>query len=66
MTLRGELAAYADLIHPWRDGHSSERVLSAARDFVAGRFGQLGRKPANLWRRLQMRSRLRSFGSASA
>jgi len=64
--LRRELTAYADLIHPWRDGHSSERVLGAAQDFLAGRFGQLGRKPANLWRRLQMRSRLRSFGSASA
>jgi CDP-glycerol glycerophosphotransferase (TagB/SpsB family) len=64
--LRGELAAYADLIHPWRDGHSSERVMGAARDFLAGRFGQLGRKPTNLWRRLQMRSRLRNFGSVSA
>ncbi len=38
-TLRQELAAYADLIHPWRDGHSSERVLTAARDFMAGQFG---------------------------
>jgi hypothetical protein len=60
--LRHELASYADLIHPWRDGHSSERVLTAARDFVAGRFGDLARKPVNLWRRLQMRARLREFG----
>ncbi|HKE49106.1 MAG TPA: CDP-glycerol glycerophosphotransferase family protein [Rhodanobacteraceae bacterium] len=64
--LRAELAAYGDLIHPWRDGRSSERVLGAARDFVAGRFGELARKPANVWRRLQMRSRLRKFGSQSA
>lgn len=64
--LRGELAAYADLIHPWRDGRSSERVLAATRDFVAGRFGELAPKPANVWRRLQMRSKLRKFGSASA
>jgi len=64
--LRGELAAYADLIHPWRDGRSSERVLGATRDFVAGRFGELAPKPANVWRRLQMRSKLRKFGSASA
>ncbi len=62
--LRQELAAYADLIHPWRDGHSSERVLAAARDFVGGRFGGLARKPMNLWRRLQMRARLRRFGEA--
>jgi hypothetical protein len=62
--LRQELASYADLIHPWRDGHSSERVLTAARDFVSGRFGDLARKPMNLWRRMQMRARLREFGGA--
>ena len=64
--LKAEIAAYADLIHPWRDGHSSERVLGAARDFVAGRFGELARKPVNLWRRLQMRSKLSRFGTAGA
>ena len=63
--LRAELAAYADLIHPWRDGRSSERVLGAARDFLGGRYGELARKPVNVWRRLQIRSRLRKFGSAS-
>src|SRR4051812_46526120 len=63
--LRNELASYGDLIHPWRDGRSSERVLGAARDFLGGRFGDLTRKPANVWRRLQIRSRLRKFGSAS-
>ena len=62
--LRTELASYADLIHPWRDGHSSERVLGAAKDFLAGGFGDLTRKPVNLWRRLQMRAKLRSFGEA--
>jgi CDP-glycerol glycerophosphotransferase (TagB/SpsB family) len=62
-TLRAELAAYADLIHPWRDGRSSERVLGATRDFLAGRFGPLRRKPVNFWRRLQMRSRLRRFSA---
>ena len=63
--LRAELAAYADLIHPWRDGRSSERVLGATGDFLAGRFGELAPKPANVWRRLQIRSRLRKFGSAT-
>jgi len=61
-TLRTELATYADLIHPWRDGRSSERVLGAAQDFLGGRFGDLSRKPVNLWRRLQMRAKLRNFG----
>jgi CDP-glycerol glycerophosphotransferase (TagB/SpsB family) len=61
--LRAELAAYADLIHPWRDGHSSQRVLTAAQDFAGGKFGNLARKPVNLWRRLQMRTKLRHFGA---
>jgi hypothetical protein len=64
--LRAELAAYANEIHPFRDGHSSERVIAAANDFVAGKFGALAKKPANWWRRVQMRSRLRDFGSGSA
>jgi hypothetical protein len=61
--LRNELASYGDLIHPWRDGHSSERVLGAAKEFLAGGFGDLARKPVNLWRRLQMRAKLRNFGA---
>jgi len=64
--LRAELAAYADAIHPWRDGRSSERVLAATLEFLAGRFGPLAPKPTNVLRRLQMRSRLRRFGSAPA
>jgi len=64
--LRRELDLYAEAIHPSRDGRSSERVLQATEDFLAGHFGPLARKPANLWRRLQMRSRLRNFGSVSA
>lgn len=65
-SLRAELLAYANFIHPWRDGRSSERVIAAARDFVSGRFGSLTPKPVNLWRRLQMRLRLRAFGNAGA
>jgi len=63
--LRSELDLYAESIHPWRDGCSSERVLTATGDFLAGRFGPLARKPANFWRRLQMRTRLRNFGTVS-
>lgn len=49
---------YADRIHPYRDGRSSERVLEATtRAIGQGRAG-LGRKPLNLWRRLQARKRL--------
>ena len=59
--LRAELAANADAIHPWHDGRSSERVLDAVDALLAGRLGGLARKPANLWRKVQIRSRLAHF-----
>lgn len=59
--LRAELAAYADAIHPWRDGQSSDRVLDAVADLESGRLGALARKPANLWRKWQIRSHLKHF-----
>ena len=34
--LMREIRAYADSIHPWRDGRSSERVLDAVDQFIAG------------------------------
>lgn len=53
---------YANLIHPHRDGKSSERVLAATdRAIQAGRTG-LRRKPLNLWRRMQARKRLGYWG----
>jgi CDP-glycerol glycerophosphotransferase (TagB/SpsB family) len=60
-TLTAALAAYADAIHPWHDGCSSGRVLAAVEDLLAGRLGPLTSKPANLWRKLQIRSQLRHF-----
>ena len=49
---------YAQRIHPYRDGRSSERVLAATDAAIgAGRAG-LRRKPWNLWRRLQARRRM--------
>lgn len=59
--LESELAAYADAIHPRRDGRSSERVLDAVADLADGQLGALARKPANLWRKWQIRARLRRF-----
>lgn len=59
--LHDALRTHAEAIHPWRDGHSSERVLDAARRFAAGGYGPLARKPRNLWRRLQARRDLRDL-----
>ncbi|HYW03248.1 MAG TPA: CDP-glycerol glycerophosphotransferase family protein [Gammaproteobacteria bacterium] len=50
--------AYADHIHPYRDGRSSERVLDAVEDALTRGRNGLSRKPLNLWRRVQARQRL--------
>ncbi|WP_123770414.1 CDP-glycerol glycerophosphotransferase family protein [Vulcaniibacterium tengchongense] len=61
--LRAALAAYADAIHPYRDGRSSERVLAATEALLRGELGRLRRKPpAALWRGLQIRRELGYWG----
>ena len=55
--------AYADAIHPWRDGRASERVLAATEALLAGELGTLRRKPlAGWWRGLQLRRELGYWG----
>ena len=56
------IAAYADGIHPWRDGQSSQRVIAATEDLLAGRLGALKSKPANWFRRLQIRKEMGYWG----
>lgn len=61
-SVRQAIAEYAQNIHPYRDGRSSERVLDAARSMIEqGRAG-LKRKPLNLGRRLQARAKLGYWG----
>ena len=61
--LRDSLAAYADTIHPSRDGRASERVLAATDALLKGELGKLRRKPFGTWfRRLQIRRELGYFG----
>jgi hypothetical protein len=57
--LQEAIRRYADAIHPYRDGRSSERVVQATD--AAVRLGSAGlrRKPWNLWRKLQARQRLK-------
>ncbi len=63
--LRRALAEYADAIHPYRDGRSSERVIAATERFVAGELGALRRKPLGAtWRALQIRRELGYWGPA--
>ncbi|MET0131822.1 MAG: CDP-glycerol glycerophosphotransferase family protein [Stenotrophomonas chelatiphaga] len=63
--LLAEIHRYAATIHPYRDGLSSERVISATEDFLAGEMGPLKRKPFGAWTRgLQIRRDLGYWGPA--
>jgi CDP-glycerol glycerophosphotransferase (TagB/SpsB family) len=62
--LMREIRAYADSIHPWRDGRSSERVLDAVDQFIAGGARNPQRKPRNWWRKLKIRKRIGYWGPA--
>ncbi|XPB98203.1 CDP-glycerol glycerophosphotransferase, partial [Stenotrophomonas maltophilia] len=58
-----EIVRYADAIHPYRDGLSSERVIAATEDFLSGEMGALRRKPLGSWvRDLQIRRDLGYWG----
>ena len=56
--LMREIVSFAEAIHPYRDGRSSERVLEATHRLLDGSLGRLKRKPLNLWRRIRLRRRL--------
>lgn len=58
------IADYANSIHPYRDGRSSERVLEAIDAFIAAGAANRRPKPRNLWRKLKMRRRIGYWGRA--
>jgi CDP-glycerol glycerophosphotransferase (TagB/SpsB family) len=62
--LMREIREYADSIHPYRDGRSSERVLDAVDEFVASGARNPRRKPRNWWRKLKIRKRIGYWGPA--
>ena len=62
-SLRAAIAAYADAIHPWRDGRSSERVIDATEALLVRGLDSLARKPLGAWwRALQIRRELGYWG----
>lgn len=62
--LMREIRAYADSIHPYRDGRSSERVLDAVDDFIAAGARNPKAKPGNWWRKIKIRRRIGYWGPA--
>jgi CDP-glycerol glycerophosphotransferase (TagB/SpsB family) len=55
---------YADSIHPYRDGRSSERVLDAVDEFIAAGGRNPKPLPRNWWRKLKLRKRIGYWGPA--
>ena len=49
------IKTFGDAIHPYHDGHSSERVLDAIDAFVAAGGRNRKSKPLNFWRKLKLR-----------
>jgi CDP-glycerol glycerophosphotransferase (TagB/SpsB family) len=62
--LMDAIRQYADSIHPYRDGRSSERVLDAVDEFIAAGARNARPKPRNWWRKLKIRRRIRYWGRA--
>ncbi|RAP56870.1 CDP-glycerol glycerophosphotransferase family protein [Oleiagrimonas sp. MCCC 1A03011] len=50
---------YAQAMHPYHDGRSSERILDAVEDMLRNGYGELKRKPLSPLRRLKYRRALR-------
>ncbi len=57
------IKAFGDAIHPYHDGHSSERVLDAIDAFIAAGGRNRKSKPLNFWRKLQVAAPHRLLGS---
>jgi len=47
--------------HPYKDGHSSQRVVNACVNFLRKDKSYLKSKPLNLWRKLQIRAKYKFF-----
>ncbi len=62
--LMAAIREFADQLHPYRDGRSSERILDAIDVFVAQGARNRRRKPLNLWRKLKIRRRIGYWGPA--
>jgi CDP-glycerol glycerophosphotransferase (TagB/SpsB family) len=58
------IKTFSDAIHPYRDGHSSERVLDAIDAFIAAGGRNRRSKPLNFWRKLKLRRRIGYWGPA--
>jgi CDP-glycerol glycerophosphotransferase (TagB/SpsB family) len=59
--LISKIQEYANELHPYRDGKSSERVLDAVDWFIEEGHKNLKRKPINLIRKIKIRKKLKYY-----
>lgn len=59
--LLGKIEQHCQQIHPYQDGLSSERVITAIDDLIERGTSHLKAKPLNLIRRLKMRKKLKYY-----
>ena len=59
--LMAKIANYQRETHPYQDGKSSERVLAAVDERLAGMHQPAKRKPVNLLRKFKMRKKLKHW-----
>ncbi len=60
--LMKEIRDFAKKIHPYRDGKSSERVLSAIDHMLEnGSSPNLSPKPRNIWRKIKIRHKIKYY-----
>ncbi len=52
---------FIEQMHPYSDGRSSERILTATDMFIEQDLGKLKPKPINLYRKLQVRKRMQYY-----
>lgn len=60
--LMATIQQFGNQIHPWRDGHSAERILDAIDSFIAQGGKSPKNKPLNLWRKLKLRKNMGYWG----
>ncbi|WP_228006519.1 UDP-N-acetylglucosamine 2-epimerase [Photobacterium damselae] len=60
--LMSEIEQYCQMIHPYYDGKSSERVLAAADEMIESGLVGLKNKPLNMIREFKMRKKLHFWG----
>jgi len=59
--LMESIRSFMNQVHPRRDGKSSARILDAVDDFIANYKGKLKKKPLNLFRKMQIRKKVKYF-----